>query len=104
MSNSSAPEPRSTKIGSRPMDRIARTGEFTPPGSTGSARRYSSAERVSVSEEGALTSGRTMLGLPGAERLREVEHAHLLELRRGVERRPLGDAGLGGDRVEHGVA
>jgi hypothetical protein len=28
----SAPSARSTKIGSRPIERIARTGELTPPG------------------------------------------------------------------------
>jgi hypothetical protein len=35
----SAPEARSMKIGSRPIARIARTGELTPPGSTCTARR-----------------------------------------------------------------
>jgi hypothetical protein len=34
----SAPLARSMKIGSRPIARIARTGELTPPGSTWSAR------------------------------------------------------------------
>src|ERR1700691_941279 len=38
------------KIGSRPVARIPRTGELTPPGITSRARLYSSAERVSVSE------------------------------------------------------
>ncbi len=47
---SSAPSPRATKIGSRPIARIARTGELTPPGISSSARLYSSAERVSVSD------------------------------------------------------
>jgi hypothetical protein len=36
--------------GSRPIDRIARTGEFTPPGMYRSARAYSSSERASRSE------------------------------------------------------
>ena len=39
------PSPRAMKIGSRPIDCIARTGELTPPGSTSSARSYSCAER-----------------------------------------------------------
>ncbi len=34
-----ARRPRSMKIGSRPIARIARTGELTPPGSTRRARR-----------------------------------------------------------------
>ena len=33
-----APRPPATKIGSRPIDRMARTGEFTPPGIRSSAR------------------------------------------------------------------
>ena len=44
-SNSFEPSPRATKIGSRPIARIARTGEFTPPGIRPSARRYSSEDR-----------------------------------------------------------
>jgi hypothetical protein len=34
----SAPAARSMKIGSRPIARIARTGELTPPGSRRTAR------------------------------------------------------------------
>ena len=49
-SSSSAPSPRSMKIGERPIERIARTGELTPPGRTSWARRYHSRERVSASE------------------------------------------------------
>src|SRR4051812_47429341 len=90
-------------MGSRPIARMARTGEFTPPGSTAAARRYSSADRVSLSEDGALTSGR-VLRLPAAEVVGEVEHPHLLELRGGVEGRAVADARVRGDRVEHGVA
>jgi len=33
-----APLPDSMKIGSRPIERIARTGELTPPGITRCAR------------------------------------------------------------------
>jgi hypothetical protein len=32
------PEPDSMKIGSRPIERIARTGELTPPGMSRAAR------------------------------------------------------------------
>ena len=46
----SGPLARSTKIGVRPIARIARTGEFTPPGSRPTARAYASADRVSRSE------------------------------------------------------
>ena len=38
-STSVEPSPRAMKIGSRPIARIARTGEFTPPGISSSARR-----------------------------------------------------------------
>src|SRR5215211_721563 len=90
-------------IGSRPIERIARTGEFTPPGSTRSARRYSSADRVSVRE--AVTGGRSgVLAFPLAERVGEVEHPDLLELRARVERRALRDPGGLRDRVEDRVA
>ena len=34
----SPPEPRCMNSGSRPIERIARTGEFTPPGRTSRAR------------------------------------------------------------------
>src|SRR5438874_9242705 len=74
------------KIGSRPIARIARTGELTPPGITSSARRYSSPERVSVSD--AVTDGlSSVLALPALEVLGEVQEADLLELHRRVERR-----------------
>src|SRR5438874_12699536 len=102
-STSSAPSARAMKIGSRPIARIARTGELTPPGITSSARRYSSPERVSVSD--AVTDGlSSVLALPALEVLGEVQEADLLELGRGVERRALLDARLGGHGVEHGVA
>src|SRR5271155_5917462 len=88
------------------MAAIARTGELTPPGSTASASRYHSAERVSVSE--AVTASRRrrscVLGFPTLEIVGEVEQANLLELRRGVQRGPVRDAGLLGDGVEHRVA
>src|SRR3954463_3838517 len=86
-STSSAPAPLATKIGSRPIERIARTGEFTPPGSTARAR-----------------SNSPVLSFPALEVVGEVEEADLLELRRGVERRAVVDAGLRGDRVENRVA
>ena len=38
----------SMNSGSRPIERMARTGELTPPGRTSSARRYSSADRASA--------------------------------------------------------
>src|SRR6202040_2673520 len=102
-STSSAPSPRAMKSGSRPIARIARTGELTPPGSTSRARRYSSAECVSVSD--AVTNPRSSVPrLPALELLGEVQQADLLELRRRVERRALMDARLLGDRVEHRVA
>ena len=37
-SNSFEPSPRATKMGSRPMARMARTGELTPPGISSHAR------------------------------------------------------------------
>src|SRR3954454_17258905 len=86
-STSSAPVPPQTKTGSRPIARIARTGEFTPPGRTAWARLNSS-----------------VLSFPALELVGEVEQADLLELSRGVERRALLHAGLGGDRVEDRVA
>src|SRR3954471_15195363 len=86
-STSSAPAPLATKSGSRPIERIARTGELTPPGSTARAR----------SNSGALS-------FPALEVVGEVEEPDLLELGRRVERRAVVDAGLGGDRVEDGVA
>src|SRR5581483_8961063 len=100
---SSAPSPRAMKIGSRPIARIARTGELTPPGIASSARRYSSADLVSVSA--GVTGPRSGApALPVLEVLREVQEPDLLELRRGVQRRAALDSGLGGDRVEHRVA
>src|SRR3954454_2148565 len=86
-STSSAPAPRATKIGSRPIERIARTGEFTPPGSTARARSNSS-----------------VLSFPALEVVGEVEEPDLLELGRRVERGAVVDAGLHGDRIEDGVA
>src|ERR1035438_2772567 len=89
------------KIGSRPIERIARTGELTPPGSLSSARLYSSAERVSVSE--AVTA-LDVRALPVLEVLGEIQQADLLELGRGIQRRALVDPGLLRDRVQHRVA
>src|SRR3954470_13147948 len=86
-STSSAPAPRATKIGSRPIERIARTGEFTPPGSTARAR-----------------SNSPVLSFPALEVVGEVEEPDLLELGRRVERRVVVDAGLERDRVEDRVA
>src|SRR3954451_1273557 len=86
-STSSGPDPDAMKIGSRPIDRIARTGELTPPGSTRHARLYSS-----------------VLSFPALEVVREVEEPDLLELGRRIQGRPFLDAGLDGDRVEHRVA
>src|SRR3954468_22410235 len=86
-STSSAPAPRATKIGSRPIERIARTGEFTPPGSTARAR-----------------SNSAVRSFPALELVGEVEEPDLLELSRRVERRAVVDAGLEGDRVEYRVA
>src|SRR3954467_3667917 len=86
-STSSGPDPDAMKIGSRPIERMARTGEFTPPGSTARARLNSS-----------------VLSFPALEVVGEVEEADLLELGRGVESRAVVDGGLHGDRVEDGVA
>src|SRR2546421_63431 len=84
------------KIGSRPIWRIARTGELTPPASTSTARRKSSLER----------SVETVLRLPARVVVGEVVQAHLLVLGRGVQRGPIGplQAALVGDRVEDRVA
>src|SRR4051794_7373346 len=87
MSTSREPCPLATKIGSRPIERIARTGEFTPPGSTARARLNGS-----------------VLSFPALEVVGEVEEPDLLELGRGVERRAGLDGGLRGDRVEDCVA
>src|SRR4051795_8431474 len=75
------------KIGSRPIARIARTGELTPPGRTAWALSNSS-----------------VLSFPALEVVGEVEEADLLELGRGVERRALVHAGVRGNRVEDRVA
>jgi len=40
-----APRPEAMKIGSRPIDRIALTGELTPPGISVRARPYRAALR-----------------------------------------------------------
>src|SRR3954469_10404642 len=84
---SSGPDPEAMKIGSRPIERMARTGEFTPPGSTARARLNSS-----------------VLSFPALEFVGEVEEPDLLELRRRVERRAVVDTGLRGDGVEDRVA
>src|SRR2546423_14794883 len=86
-STSSAPDPLATKIGSRPIERIARTGEFTPPGRTARARSNSG-----------------VLSFPALEVVGEVEEPDLLELGRRVERRAVVDAGLERDRVKDRVA
>src|SRR5215217_8059084 len=75
------------KIGSRPIARIARTGELTPPGRTARAR-----------------SNSAVLSFPALEVVGEVEEPDLLELGRRVEGGALLDPGLGGDRVEDRVA
>src|SRR6476660_3076313 len=81
------------KIGSRPIWRIARTGELTPPGRTRRARSYSPSELG-------------MLGLPGGVFVGEVAQADLLVLGRGVEGGAAvgADAAVLGDRVEDCVA
>src|SRR3954452_2138985 len=83
----SAPSPRAMKIGSRPIARMARTGELTPPGSSARARSNSS-----------------VLSFPALEVVGEVEKADLLELGRRVERRALVHTRVLGDRVEDRVA
>src|SRR4051812_23713987 len=111
--------------GSRPIARIARTGELTPPGSTATARPYRAADFVSVSEDvatiepdGARPPGHSVLSgvasgtrsdpgvlaLPVPERLGEVEHPDLLELRGRVQGGALTDAGLRGDGLQDRVA
>src|SRR4051794_5009853 len=92
--------------GSRPIARMARTGEFTPPGRSVTARPYRAADFVSLRLEVATTvrSDACVLALPLTERVREVEHPDLLVLRRGVERGALVDPRLLGDRVEDRVA
>src|SRR3954453_17619236 len=75
------------KIGSRPIERMARTGELTPPGRTAWALLNS-----------------PVLSFPALEVVGEVEEADLLELGRRVERRTLVHAGVLGDRVEDRVA
>src|SRR5437868_14151306 len=99
------------KSGSRPIERIARTGELTPPGRSCWARAKSSAERASdirfrppVTASGDLLATSPVLTFPRLELVREVQQADLLELGRGVERRALGDAVRLGDRVEDRVA
>src|SRR5687767_7230763 len=92
------------KIGSRPIARIARTGEFTPPGRYCTARSKSAADFVSRTETGTRVSGPAVLAFPVLEVLGEVQEADLLELGGGVERRSLGDAELLADRVEDRVA
>src|SRR5690348_9794397 len=84
------------------MARIARTGEFTPPGRTRTARAYASAARASVSEAG--TGSGPVLAFPVLVVVREVQEADLLKLGARVQRRALGDAGVVGDRVEDRVA
>src|SRR3954452_4459141 len=100
----SAPSARSMNSGSRPIARIARTGELTPPGRTATARPYSAADFVSVSEDVATRSDPGVLALPVPECLGEVEHPDLLELGGGVQRGALADPGLLRDRLEDGVA
>src|SRR4051812_30468792 len=90
-----APDPDAMNRGSRPIERMARTGEFTPPGNTARAR----------SNRGALRSAcRAVLGFPALEVVREVQEPDLLELGRRVQRRAVLDARLEGDRVEDRVA
>src|SRR6476660_741291 len=84
--------------GSRPMERIARTGELTPPGSTRSARRYSSAERSS------RTTSAGVLVFPVPEVVGEVEQPHLLVLGGRVQGGAFLDPRIGRDGIEDGVA
>src|SRR3954453_11407747 len=94
-STSSAPDPDATNTGSRPIERIARTGEFTPPGRTAWAR----------SKRGVLRgSTRAVLSFPALEVVREVQEPDLLELGRRVQSRPIPHARLQRDRVEDRVA
>src|SRR3954451_24268442 len=86
-STSSGPEPDAMKIGSRPIECMARTGEFTPPGSTARARLNSS-----------------VLSFPALEVVREVQEPDLLELCRRIQSRAIVHARLHGDRVEDRVA
>src|SRR5215212_4369189 len=99
MSTISGPSPRAMKIGSRPIARIARTGEFTPPGRTAWARVNSS-----VLGAPAPCLRGSVLSFPALEVVGEVEEADLLELGRRVERRALLHAGVRRDRVEDRVA
>src|SRR3954469_8592610 len=86
------------KIGSRSIARIARTGEFTPPGRTAWARPNRSVLRAAAPLDGSV------LSFPALEVVGEVEEADLLELGRRVERRALLHAGVRRDRVEDRVA
>src|SRR5436190_10102537 len=114
--------------GSRPIERMARTGELTPPGSRPVVRAYSRFEPASVSgmvmaasfpdraplrrparpprdrqaRPAVLASG--VLALPAPEVVGEIQEADLLVLGRGVQRRPLLDPGSLGDRVQDRVA
>src|SRR4051794_3150868 len=92
------------KIGSRPTARMARTGLFTPPGNTPTARSKSSCER---SWRNASPSTRSAISrLPGGIVGREIVKAHLLVLGRRVERRPVVAVQPADTRnaVEHRVA
>src|SRR5450755_193057 len=119
-----APAPEAMKIGSRPIDRIARTGELTPPGSSGSARAYSSLERVVSNPASMVTiyprcfaamrnspgrrsrphSHAGVLAFPVPVVRGEIQQSNLLELRGGVQRCPFLDTGLARDRVQDRVA
>src|SRR5437763_12775421 len=122
------PAPLEMKIGSRPIARIARTGELTPPGSSSRARRYSSLERVvsvgvdpprgfpprvlisppditsRLTARASRSLNARVLAFPVPVLLGEVQQADLLELGRGVERGAFADSGVLGDRVEDRVA
>src|ERR1700693_1236268 len=70
-----APSPRTMNGGSPPTARKARTGEFTPPGNTASARRWSSRD---------LSWGRDIDPIITSARRYTTLHASLPSERRGV--------------------
>src|SRR3954470_6431104 len=102
------------KIGSRPIWRIARTGELTPPGRTCWARRKRSViviplcSAVPFDRYAPIRNSRSSRvgSFPSGVVLGEVVEANLLVLGRGVEGGALvrSHPALGGDRVEDRVA
>src|SRR4051812_28765408 len=106
----SAPDPDAMNRGSRPIERMARTGEFTPPGSTARAwsnrvALRSACRALRSASRGALRSAcRSVLGFPALEVVREVQEPDLLELGRRIERGAVLHAGFHGNGVEDRVA